>query len=163
MDDGMETQSQFDIPAAHRRLKKIRLNMIRRCHCEHADTYADYGAKGVAVCMEWRKDASAFVDWSLSHGYGPNLQIDRIKNHLGYSPENCRWVTRRENTRNRGPAKPVGFKGVDRKNSKWRARIGRKIIGTFGTAEDAARAYDAAALKDFGEFAFLNFPAKEPA
>ena len=61
----------------------------------------------------------------------------------------------------------AGFKGVQRRVSRigtvtWRARTrvdGVLInLGTYETAEDAARAYDAAALRYFGEFAAVNFP-----
>jgi hypothetical protein len=57
-----------------------------------------------------------------------------------------------------------GFKGVTwRKRERvWYAQIGykdtRKHLGVFSTAEEAARAYDKAALQLFGEFANLNFP-----
>lgn len=57
-----------------------------------------------------------------------------------------------------------GFKGVswDKARGKWQAGIGlngtRKALGRFDSAEDAARAYDAAALANYGEFAALNFP-----
>lgn len=55
-----------------------------------------------------------------------------------------------------------GFKGVSRSGRRWRARIvpgGREIyLGLFDTPEAAARAYDAAALELFGEFARINYP-----
>jgi AP2 domain len=56
------------------------------------------------------------------------------------------------------------YKGVtwDKRDRKWRAQIKDgpryRSIGYFRNEEDAARAYDAAALAAWGEFAFLNFP-----
>lgn len=55
-----------------------------------------------------------------------------------------------------------GFKGVFRNGTAWEARIrvqGRLLyLGRYTKARDAARAYDAAALKHWGEYALLNFP-----
>jgi hypothetical protein len=57
-----------------------------------------------------------------------------------------------------------GFKGVtwDKNREKWITHIGfhRKMyfLGRFSTAEEAARAYDEAARRLYGEFARLNFP-----
>lgn len=43
----------------------------------------------------------AFRAWALANGYASNLTIDRRDNDRGYEPGNCRWVTFRENNRNR--------------------------------------------------------------
>jgi hypothetical protein len=55
-----------------------------------------------------------------------------------------------------------GFKGVSRHRLKWRAEItlgGTRIgLGSFATPQEAARAYDAAAVELFGEYARPNFP-----
>lgn len=57
-----------------------------------------------------------------------------------------------------------GYKGVCRNKSRarWIAQITangiRKWIGSFATAEEAALAYDIAAIELHGEFARLNFP-----
>ena len=59
-----------------------------------------YQDRGITVCSEWLVFEN-FRDWALSHGYSDDLEIDRIDNDKGYCPENCRWVTPKENTNNR--------------------------------------------------------------
>lgn len=78
---------------------------------------------------------------------------------------NLRAASVSQNLANRGPQRnnTSGYKGVTlRRNGRMVAQIkvcGHQMnIGTFDTVEDAARAYDAAALTAWGEFAYLNFP-----
>lgn len=52
------------------------------------------------MCDEWRNDRQSFIDWCVSHGHSEGLQIDRIDNDKGYSPDNCRFVTPAENQHN---------------------------------------------------------------
>jgi hypothetical protein len=75
--------------------------MIARCHAPSHSAYPRYGGCGIHVCEEWRASFAAFRDWSTANGFSPELQIDRINNVLGYSPENCRWVTGAKNQANR--------------------------------------------------------------
>jgi len=56
---------------------------------------------GVKVCDEWINDSSLFLEWALAHGYQEGMQIDRIDCSQGYSPENCRFVTPKQNANNR--------------------------------------------------------------
>lgn len=60
----------------------------------------DYLDRGITVCDEWLVFEN-FRDWALPHGYSEGLQIDRIDNDKGYCPNNCRFVSRRENLNNR--------------------------------------------------------------
>ena len=64
-------------------------------HSNHAFSYAD-----CTICDEWL-DFTNFYRWATANGYRQGLQIDRIDNARGYSPDNCRWVTRSEQNRNR--------------------------------------------------------------
>lgn len=87
--------------------------MKKRCTCKSSKSFADYGARGIKVCDSWMKSYVPFRDWALSHGYADGLQIDRIDNNGGYSPENCRWVTHRENMQNTRRNKHILFRGKE--------------------------------------------------
>lgn len=52
------------------------------------------------ICDEWNKSFEKFKEWSLSNGYQDHLTIDRINCDGMYEPENCRWVTRKEQSHN---------------------------------------------------------------
>jgi hypothetical protein len=93
------------------------------------------------------------------------LECDHI-NHLGFDnrKENLRNCTRSQNCMNAISHGEIEYKGVNRAHSKkeeYQARImyhGRSyFLGHYKTKEDAAKAYDFAAKKYFGEFANLNF------
>ena len=63
------------------------------------DRHAEYYAH-VTVCDEWRSFEN-FYRWAMSHGYRDDLTIDRIDWRRGYCPENCRWATLSEQSKNR--------------------------------------------------------------
>lgn len=74
--------------------------MMDRCYNKESPSYANYGGRGIAVCEEWRADPGAYISWHLTN-YIEGLDVHRINNQKGYSPENCQFVTRRENNNNR--------------------------------------------------------------
>jgi hypothetical protein len=75
--------------------------MINRCHNSKNRSFKNYGARGISVCPEWKESFNAFYDWLVNNGYEKGLQIDRRNNDGDYSPDNCRFVTNYENSRNK--------------------------------------------------------------
>lgn len=83
------------------KLRNVWHNMRKRCHSPSNRDYWRYGAKGIVICDDWRYSFEEFESWALTHGYQEGLWIDRVDNSKGYSPENCRWVSRVESNRNK--------------------------------------------------------------
>lgn len=107
------------------RLYRIWANMKTRCSNKNVSSYNDYGGRGISVCDEWSSSFPSFYEWSVNHGYADSLVIDRIDNDMGYSPENCRWITVAENNKNKRARKDnkVGISGVSRRDGGYRVRI----------------------------------------
>lgn len=83
-----------------------------------------YGPRGIRMCDEWRSDFIVFEEWAISHGYNDTLQIDRIDNDGNYCPENCRWVTQKDNSNNRSTCTYVEFRGERHSLSEWSGLTG---------------------------------------
>lgn len=84
------------------RLYTIWVSMRQRCKNQNAPEYHRYGGRGITVCKEWDESYESFRDWAKSNGYNDTLTIDRIDNDKGYSPDNCQWLTKSENSKKRG-------------------------------------------------------------
>lgn len=98
----------------HRRLYGIYNGIKRRCYNKREPRYKDYGQRGIRMCEEWRNVVNGFdnfVEWSLSHGYSEELTIERKDVNGDYGPENCEWVTRRDQAKNKRDTIWVDYKG----------------------------------------------------
>lgn len=77
--------------------------MKSRCLKPQDKQYPEYGGRGITICEKWLTFEGFLAD--MGEKPEPDMQIDRIDNNSGYYLDNCRWVTKQENARNRRTSK----------------------------------------------------------
>jgi hypothetical protein len=133
--------------------------MMQRCYNPNAGHYHRYGGTGITVCDRWRfgeKGKTAFQCFLEDMGNKPSSihSIDRINRHGNYEPSNCKWSTPLEQQLNlRRLVSKLEYACVyaEPSRGKFRAQISiankTAFIGRFDTPEQAALAYNDAAIK----------------
>jgi hypothetical protein len=97
--------------------------MLKRCYNKNSRTYHLYGGRGIDVCDEWRASFLNFLR-DMGKRSGPKHSLERVKNNLGYSPDNCIWATKAAQTRNTRRNNLVTHLGVTRCLTDWAKGIG---------------------------------------
>ncbi len=98
-------------------------SMFNRCNYPSHVAYKRYGGRGISICKEWMR-FEEFLDWALKNVYEDGLTIDRIDNNKGYSPENCRWATKKVQCNNRRNNHFLEYKGKSKTIGEWAALLG---------------------------------------
>lgn len=76
-------------------------DMKSRCNCPGSSAYKNYGGRNIKVCKEWASSFESFRKWAESNGYNDNLTIERIDVNKDYCPENCKFITKIEQAKNK--------------------------------------------------------------
>ena len=99
------------------------VGMKDRCNNPNSVSFKNYGAKGVKVCQQW---AESFETFLMQAGERPSKlhQLDRIDPKKGYEPGNVRWVTSKDQQRNRSNNNLVEFNGEVRPVAEWAEILG---------------------------------------
>lgn len=93
-------------------------SIIDRCTNEKASGYAKYGAKGITVCERWLEKFENFLE-DMGEKPSPKHSIDRINPKAGYSPDNCRWATMKEQQNNRTNNRLIFANGQTKTLMQW--------------------------------------------
>lgn len=101
------------------KLYRVYRAMRNRCYRTKDKSYAIYGGRGITVCDEWLNSFQVFYDWSMANGYEEGLTLERKDTNKGYSPENCCWITKAEQARNRRSNHPLTYKGETKLLVDW--------------------------------------------
>lgn len=101
-------------------------SMKARCYNNNDKYYKSYGERGVVVCGEWLNDFMNFYEWSMNNGYKDNLTIDRIDVNGNYEPDNCRWVTMKEQNNNKRNNLYITYNGKTQTAKQWSDTLGIK-------------------------------------
>lgn len=101
------------------RLYTIWQKMKDRCFNDHNPAYYRYGGRGIQVCDSWKERFENFYDWAMNNGYQENLTLDRTDNDGNYCPENCRWVTMKEQCNNRSSNIKIKIGNATKTLTEW--------------------------------------------
>lgn len=97
-------------------------SMRQRCYNPNIQHFADYGGRGITVCDRWRHSYQNFL---ADMGHRPvAMMLDRIDNNGPYSPENCRWASRKEQNNNNRPNRFLTLHGETHTMGEWAALTG---------------------------------------
>lgn len=104
--------------------------MCHRCTNPASPAWKAYGGRGITVCDRWLNSVTAFIE-DMGRKPSPKHELDRVKNDRGYSPDNCRWVLRKVNCRNRRSNRLITFLGSTLTLAEWaeRQNLSRGLIG----------------------------------
>ena len=94
------------------------VEMRRRCYTHTCQSYPNYGGRGIKVCDDW-SEFSAFQDWALHNGYQEGLTIERDDFNGNYEPENCRWIPKSEQSKNRRMCHFIEHNGLRMTVTDW--------------------------------------------
>lgn len=117
----------------NQRIGRIFSNMKFRCYNANSKDYQWYGGKGIKICDEWMDNPKLFEEWAIDNGYSDKLTIDRIDENKNYSPDNCRWITAKENAKYKSTTSIIDIDGITHTGREWSEilNLGTNMINTY--------------------------------
>lgn len=110
-------------------------HMLQRCYNPDNTAYSYYGARGIEVCEQWRGSFVTFLH-DMGKKPSPKHSIERNDNNGPYSPENCRWATKQEQSSNTRRTRRVILNGEEMCLTAAARRIGVPVKRMFTRIAD---------------------------
>ena len=155
------------------RLYRTWCNMKGRCYRKSMKRYERYGGRGIVVCDEWKNSFETFMEWALRNGYTEELTLDRIDNDGNYCPDNCRWISNKEQQSNKSVNHLITYKGKTRTITQWAEELGisaKALEGRLHAWNDVEKAIETPVQKvhfkdlrgyRFGRLTVIDFAEHE--
>ena len=70
-------------------------------------------------CNEWLNNFMNFYNWAMANGYRDDLTIERIDVNGDYCPKNCKWISQKEQSKNRRNVHLITFNGKSQSLTDW--------------------------------------------
>ena len=150
---GWSVNDIFNVPLASKnysinktdsqRLYMIWKAMRERCYTKSCKKYKDYGLKGIKLCVDWYNDFHSFEKWAIENGYEKDLTIERKNINKDYCPENCTWISLKEQAKNRSNNHKITCNGKTMILQDWADEVGidsatiRRRLKSGWSVEDA--------------------------
>lgn len=116
-----------------------------RVKCTRKETARYYLDKGIVICDEWKINYLSFKKWAIENGYKKGLIIDRIDNSKGYAPDNCRFVTAKQSSRNTSSNRIFNFNGINMTLAEIIEKTGKNGNTVRGRIRNGASIFEAIA------------------
>ena len=116
------------------------VDMRRRCQDPSNRIYANYGGRGISVCPRWAQSFEAFYEDVGPRPDGHSL--GRIDNDGNYSPENVRWETPKQQSRNRRSNRLIEAFGESKTAPEWLEDERCAVTNRFAIYERIGRGWE---------------------
>lgn len=101
--------------------------MRQRCTNLKRSDYKYYGGRGISVCKRWNSFQSFITD--MGPRPSKKYTIDRVDNNGDYTPSNCRWATKEQQSTNSRSALQITARGKTQTLSAWARELGMSVSG----------------------------------
>jgi hypothetical protein len=136
------------------RLYNIWWGIKGRCYCPTNEAYNSYGGRGIKMSEDWKNNPTAFYQWGMGNGYKPGLTIERIDNDGNYEPNNCKFIPRSEQAKNRRSSRFIECNGKKQILADWARETGipqGTILGRLKLGWSMDRLFAPVVLRPYSE------------